>query len=85
MVRALLEDSRSRVAAHVAGWKHPASREWMILAQLHDTVIETTHGVKSPEKYHLPRPWPAKGERLGGGSRRSAKEALAILRPHNRR
>ena len=81
MLGALLEDSRSRVAAKIAGWSHPVSREWMMLAFVHDVVVDTTPGVKNPAKFHMPRPWSSTGERLGGGSKRTAKEALAILRP----
>lgn len=84
LLRALLEDSRSRVAAQAAGWKHPATREWMMLAQLHDAVIDTTPGLKDASRYHMPRPWPAKGEKLGGSAKRTAAEALAILRPHTK-
>lgn len=82
LLRALLSDSRSRLAAKVSGWKHPVSREWVLLAAVHDALIDTTPGVRSPQLYHLPRPWSQRNEtRLGGKSTRTAKEALAILRP----
>jgi len=82
LLRALVEDSRSRLAARLAGWKHPVSREWMMLADVHDAVVSTTAGLKNPQRFHVTRPWPGKGERLGGGVKRTASQALAILRPH---
>jgi len=82
LAQALLSDSRSRVAALVAGWDHPVSREWMMLAQVHDAVIDTTHGLKNPERHHAIRPWDRRRTRLGGGTRRTVKQTLAILRPN---
>jgi len=81
LVRALLEDPRSRVASEVAGWSHPVSREWMMLAFVHDVVVDTTPGVKNPGRFHMPRPWDSGTKKLGGGTKRTAKQALAILRP----
>jgi hypothetical protein len=84
LVRDLLSDPRSRTAAAVAGWTHPVSREWMLLAQLHDVTLDTTHGLKNPERHHLPRPWDGRRTRLGGG-KRTRSEALSILRPNGLR
>lgn len=81
LVRVLLADTRSRVASKLAGWSHPVSREWMLLAQLHDAVLDTTQGLKNPERFHLPRPWASGRTKLGGG-KRTAREALKLLRPN---
>jgi hypothetical protein len=56
LVQALLGDSRSRVGAQVAGWDYPVSREWMLLALVHDVSISVS-GVTNPSQYHLRRPW----------------------------
>lgn len=81
LLRALLADPRSRVAADLAGWDHPVSREWMLLAQIHDVILDTTPGLKHPERHHVPRVWDGRRKRLGGG-KRTRSEALKILRPN---
>lgn len=59
----LRRDPTSHVQAALAGWEHPASREWMVLADLYDAYARVHF--KKPKPY--PRPWPnqAKRERFG--------------------
>lgn len=78
LVRSLLADPRSRVAAAVAGWEYPVSREWMLLAAIHDVTIDVS-AVKSPSQYHLRRPW-----RNAGRPKRKPRtmpELRAALKP----
>ena len=79
LVRALLDDPRSRTAAAVAGWDYPASREWQLLAVLHDVVLSTTPGLKSPERHHLRRPWRNAGKPKR--KQRPVAELEKILKP----
>ena len=79
LCQALIADPRSRVAAKLSNWKHAASPEWMMLAAIHDVIVDTS-GVKTPERHHLPRPWPKPGGKVGG-SKLTRAEALKILRP----
>ena len=57
----LAADPSSHVAASLAGWEHPASREWLVLADLFDAF--RVANFKKPAPY--PRPWSgAKRERM---------------------
>lgn len=79
LLHELLADPRSRVMAAVAGWSYPVSREWQLLAMLHDVTVSTTPGVTYPERYHLPRPW-----KLAGRPKRkprSVAELRSVLKP----
>lgn len=82
LLRALMEDPRSKTAAAVSGWAFPASTEWMMLARLHDALIDTTPGVKHPESYHVPRPWKGAKRRAAKKSMRSPEQVRKILRPN---
>lgn len=76
-VRALLSDPRSRVQAVMAGWSHPISREAMYQLDAIDLMLQrwSEKGKYKP----VPRPWNVKKK---SAKKRSAKEALRILRPH---
>jgi len=56
----LARDPSSQVAAAVAGWPHPVTREWAVIADLFDLQ----HKVASQNKSKpLPRPWGKAGRK----------------------
>lgn len=78
LVRALMRDPRSRLHAATARWDHPISREWLILADIWDLEFQ-----KAARKGAFrPYPRPFGKQKLGGRRRRTATEALRILRPN---
>lgn len=80
LVLVLMSDPTSWLHAAEAKWKHPVSREWMMLAD----VFDLQHAKASKRRPKpLPRPWPDRSVKIGGKKtvRRSAAEVLAILRP----
>jgi hypothetical protein len=80
LTKSLLSDPESRVQAAVAGWDHPVSREWIILAQQFDLA----HAAASKNRPKpMPRPWPDNKTKMGGKRtvRRSIEAVRAILRP----
>jgi hypothetical protein len=56
LLSALARDPSSHVAAAIAGWQHPLSREALVLADLLD-LTAAAHSSKKPKPY--PRPWSA--------------------------
>ena len=52
----LLSDPSSHVAAAVAGWDHPVSREWLVLADVYDLTARIAAGKKWTKKNAYPRP-----------------------------
>ena len=54
LLSALAPDPSSHVAAAIAGWQHPLSREALVLADLLD-LTAAAHSSKKPKPY--PRPW----------------------------
>lgn len=81
LVQTLLRDPSSWLQAAVAEWDHPVSREWVLLAQIHDITLASK--VKRAVFKPWARPWPEKKTKIGGKKtvRRSIKDTLAILRP----
>jgi hypothetical protein len=81
LVQMLLRNPQSWLHAAVAEWDHPVSREWTLLAQIHDITL----GSKVKRSVFKPwaRPWPEKKTKIGGKKtvRRSIADTLAILRP----
>lgn len=75
---ALLQDPRSRLHAAAAGWLHPISREAMYTIDLIEVLLMrwSEKGKFKP----IPRPWSTAKRR--SVKRRTAEEALRILRPH---
>ena len=77
----LLQRPDSFFHSKVAGWKFPASAEWMRLTDLVD--VQRQAASKKRVK-PLPRPWPDKNVARKGGrgknQRRSLAEVRALLR-----
>lgn len=78
----LLQRPDSLFHAKVAGWKHPATYEWMRLTDLVDVQRQKAAGKKRIKP--LARPWPDKNVVHKGGKgknqRRSLAEVRALLR-----
>ena len=77
----LLQRPDSFFHAKVAGWKHPASLEWIALRDLTD--VQRQAGSRKRVK-PIDRPWPDKKTVRKGGKgknqRRSLAEVRALLR-----
>lgn len=81
LVSVLMRDPTSWTQAAKNGWKHPASFEWMVLAQSFDLL----YAVNSKNKTKpLPRPWPdANAKRSGKPAVEESRvrEILDAMRP----
>ena len=78
LVRVLLTDPSSATCAAVEGWRHPMSREALLLADLFDLQY-ASKAKKKPQPY--PRPWPDPSERRRiGRTSLSSERVRAILR-----
>jgi hypothetical protein len=75
LISDLLTDPSSRFHAAVAEWKHPLSRDAMYSLDLMDILLMRWTGDKFKP---VSRPW---SDIRSGGVKRTAAEALAILRP----
>lgn len=63
----LARDPSSWVAAELAGWQYPASRELLALAEVVDVSGKAAWGKKWSKNY--PRPWDERPKRHGTGRR----------------
>jgi len=61
LTQQLTLDPSSHVAAAVAGWAHPVSREWAVTADLFDLQHLVAAGKSKPKPY--PRPWGKAGRK----------------------
>lgn len=74
----LLADPSSTVAAAVYEWKHPLSREGLILADMWDALSHRVY--KDPKPY--PRPFPDRSGSRRGHTVKTRAEVVAILNEH---
>lgn len=73
LVQVLAKDPSSWLQAALHDWKHPASYEWIMLANLYDAYAN----VNSKNKHKpVQRPWPSAGETKIGTARRDARDIL---------
>lgn len=70
-------DSSSWTHAAVNKWRHPASREWQLFADLWDLTLMANSEKGSRSEY--PRPWPKQSSALGANSALHPEKALALL------
>lgn len=70
----LLADPSSHIAASVAKWAHPVTREWMVTASLYDTFVAVNADPKKHKPTPHPRPWDKKPRALGQGTSMSVQE-----------
>lgn len=71
----LMRDPESWLAAAMGGWKHPVSREWMVMAELFDLTFK----VNSKKAKPLPRPWPSGDSKKIGETKLPRDKVIAIL------
>ena len=83
LVQVLLRNPESWLQAAGAEWENPVSREWTLLAQIHDVTLASKVKRNVFKPWH--RPWPEKKSKIGGKNtvKRSITDVLAILRPHS--
>lgn len=63
------------------GWKHPASYEWMMLADLIDVTIRANSKKKTKP---VQRPWPDPNQsKIGGNKKQSRADVLKKLKRMN--
>lgn len=80
LVRILLGDPSSQVAAAAMRWEHPWSREAAVLADLFDLTVAAN--TRKPARDTYPRPWPVTGadaRRLGDAAGRTPEQIRAEL------
>lgn len=83
LTRLLLTDPSSHVAASVAGWAHPWSREAFVLADLYDLTHQAHAQKRKPRPYR--RPSDSSSKRFGRATRSQAEIRAALLaRGHGR-
>jgi hypothetical protein len=73
-----MAEPSSRLQAVVAGWEFPASREWLVFADLYDLQMAKA-SKRKPKPY--PRPFDKSKTRIGGTKkiRRTQDELRALL------
>jgi len=81
----LANDPSSHVAAALAGWDHPVTREWLLTADLYDAFI-AANSKKGRKPKPYPRPWPEKDKTKFGRPTRTQAQIRAALaaRGHGR-
>lgn len=77
----LADDPSSHVAASMAGWARPVSREWMILADLFDAFVMANTDTKKHTPTPYPRPSDPKPKKAEPGAGMTVAEYRA-LRAH---
>ena len=79
----LMRDPSSWLSSAKQGWKHPASREWIVVQDLYNLTMAINSSKK--QKLHTyPTPWEkSKGRKVGNTGERSQEEILARLEKMN--
>jgi hypothetical protein len=81
LTAALLVDPNSLLQAQENNWKHPASYEFMVLADIYDVLVMSNSKRKQKPR---PRPWPNPGkQRLGRSKNLSRSDVLERLKKMN--
>ena len=79
----LMRDPSSWVSCAKSGWKHPASREWIVIQDLYNLTMAANSN-KKKKLYTYPTPWEtSKGKKVGNTGNRSQAEILARLEKMN--
>jgi len=80
----LIRDPSSHTAAAVNGWKHPASREWIALANIFDLHRAINHDKKRGGHFkESPRPWPnPDASKIGGNADQDDIRSALAARGH---
>jgi hypothetical protein len=81
LVAVLLVDPSSWLQAVVNDWKHPVSREWIVLTHVYD-LLAAVNSKNKPKPY--PTPWLAENtQRIGGKKPQSNADVLQRLQAMN--
>lgn len=84
MLVSLSENTQSNYFAKKQGWKFPASRDYLALADLIDLTISVNVGAKDKGKVKpYPRPYQTEGEKLPM-AKMSIERAIKLYRPKRR-
>ena len=75
LMRVLIADPSSQLAASLAGWEHPATRESLALYDLYD-LQHASKAKRKPKPY--PRPWVKKPRRIGAGTSLTPEQFASI-------
>jgi hypothetical protein len=70
----LMRDPTSWTHSAVAGWKHPITQEWAVLAATYDLLAQVHSGKRKPKPF--PRPWPDPNVKAKGKVRKDARDIL---------
>jgi hypothetical protein len=79
LVEALTLDPGSMLAVSLGGWKHPASYEWMALANIYDLTLR----LNSKKGNTMDRPWENISSRIAPSRVRTRDEIDSILNKMN--
>jgi hypothetical protein len=79
LVEALTVDPSSLLAASLGEWKHPASHEWMVLANIYDLTLR----LNSKKGNTMERPWENITNRIAPSRVRTRGEIDDILNKMN--
>jgi hypothetical protein len=74
VIKMLTQDPESWLFAAMNNWKHPISREWVVLAATYDLLAQVNSGRKKPKPF--PRPWPSSEGKKKGSVRADARNIL---------
>lgn len=77
-MQVLTTDPSSHLAAAIAGWVHPVSREWLVLADLYDLTRKAA-ATRRTKDQRYPRPWEAPRRTRMGRATRPQREIRAAL------
>lgn len=73
LVAVLLVDPSSWLQAVVNDWKHPVSREWVVLSHVYD-LLAAVNSKNKPKPY--PTPWLAENTKRVGGRKPQTNQAV---------
>jgi hypothetical protein len=82
LTRVLLKNPASWLQAELAGWSHPASHEWAVLAHTYDLVAQVNSKPNSRPKPY-PTPWRDKSKTKLGAKHQPTDVVLEKLKKMN--
>lgn len=74
----LMRDTSSWLRAAEAGWKHPASAEWIVAAHTFDLIALVNNTKKNQKPKPYPTPYDNASKKIGGKSRASQSDSSVI-------
>lgn len=81
LISVLLQTTDSWFQAAFSEWKHPVSREWIVLSHVYD-LLAAVNSNKKAKPY--PTPWPTDhAKKIGGKTKQSRSDVLSRLEQMN--